>query len=54
MKFLIKIILSGHAFAGIFYNDDRIDFHQIRDDKIKEISRSIPALPTSYLQQLIA
>lgn len=44
MKVLLLFLISMSAQASIFYGDDRIDFYEIRDERIQKISRSIPAL----------
>jgi V8-like Glu-specific endopeptidase len=44
MRILALLLVSNITWASIFYNDDRLDFHQISDEKIRDISRSIPAL----------
>lgn len=45
MKTLFLIlIITTKIFASIFYGDDRKDFHEIKEPKIKELSASIPSL----------
>lgn len=39
---LCFVVINLHA--SIFHGDDRRDFHQIKDEKIKSLSRSIPSL----------
>jgi len=41
---LISSVFGSSAIAGIFGDDDRVDYYQIKDPKIKEITKSTPAL----------
>ncbi len=44
---ILSILLIGittSAFGGIFGEDDRVDYFEIKDQKIKELTKSTPAL----------
>jgi len=44
----LSVLFSTSVLASIFNGDDRIDFYQIKDESIKNISKSIPSLVPKY------
>lgn len=42
--FPFVLILQAYAFAGVYGTDDRLDFYDIKDERIKELSKSSAAL----------
>lgn len=45
MKKLFSLFFfSTVSYASIFGVDDRVDFHEIKEDRIKELSKSLPGL----------
>lgn len=42
--FILSLLITTNVFASIFGVDDRIDYYEIKDSKIKEVSKSLPAL----------